>query len=382
MILCDTKLCTGCMSCLNSCQYNAIKTYKDALGRKLPRIDKSKCVGCGLCRKVCHIINRPQLNFPIGVYAARSNNEADKYSSSGGLATVIARHILDLGGIVFGVGFEKSQVKYLRIDKIEDLEKIRGSKYVESEVGDIYKTVKVDLCNKRIVLFIGTPCCVAGLRGYLNKEYENLVTVDLICHGTPPQDYLIEHVNKMANQWDEISFRGRYEFLFTVYQDKKVIKQKGYLEDEYFCAFFKNLIFRENCYRCIYARPDRCSDITLGDFWGIDKETLSENYDGRISLVLLNTIKGEQLFVNLNDIKFEKRSFEEAMNPQQTNLRHPSQKPKGRELFETYYPQKGLEKAIYMTELSKILKKQRIRGWIKKTLIGRLAVKIKNRKET
>lgn len=379
MQLCSKEQCTGCLACKNSCPQNAINIKTDELEKIYTVIDSRKCVECGICRTVCHIINPPVLKKPTDAYAAWSKNTQDKYSSSGGMAATLSRYIINCSGVVYGAGFLDGRVKYLRISEAKDFELLRGSKYVESDMDGVYSKIKKDLIQKIYVLFIGIPCHVAGLKSFLQKDYPNLFTVDLICHGVPPQKYLTDHVDKLTKNWDRVTFRGKYDFVLTVYQNNRIRVQKTFLEDEYFCAFFKNLIFRENCYICPYAKIERCSDITIGDFWGLDRSTLKTNYEGRISLALTNSIKGEKLFSSIQDtVFFEKRSIEEAANQQQTNLIHPSEKSNDREVFEREYVSRGFEKAIMLTSLSALIRKQKIRGTLKRTKIGKMIQRLKS----
>ncbi len=380
MQLCGKEQCTGCLACKNSCPKKAIHIQTDKLDRFYTVIDSEKCVECGICRAVCHIINPPTLKRPTDVYAAWSKNILDKYSSSGGIAAVLSRYIINQSGVVYGTGYLDGRVKYIRINKVEDFELLRGSKYVESDIDGVYLKVKKDLIKKINVLFIGTPCHIAGLKSFLQKDYQNLLTVDLICHGVPPQKYLVDHVNKLTKNWDAVAFRGKYDYVFTVYQKSRILVQKAFLEDEYFCAFYKNLIFRENCYICPYAKIARCADITIGDFWGLDRNTLKIPYDGRISVVLTNSAKGKQMLFSVkDDIICEKRSIEEAANQQQTNLNHPSEKTNDREIFELEYSIQGFEKSIMMTSLSALIRKQKIRGTLKRTRLGKVLRSVINR---
>ena len=381
MMLCEKKQCTGCFSCKSICSRGAISIQADSMGKRYPVIDQSKCIECGSCIKACHILNPPHLNRPLTAYAAWSKSEKDIYSSSGGIAAIFSRYILKNSGVVYGVGYKHARVSYIRIIKEEDIELLRGSKYVESDIDDTYLQVKNDLKQDNKVLFIGTPCQVAGLRLFLRKQYTNLFLVDLICHGVPPQQYLVEHVNKFRKKWDKVSFRGKFDFIFSVYDKDKIVIQKNFLEDEYFCAFYKCITFRDNCYTCRYSRIERCSDITIGDFWGLDRDSLTMKYDGRVSLILPNTAHGMNLLEMVaDDLNYEERSIDEAVNPQQTNLIHPSEKTDDRVIFEKYYSEKGFDRAVMKTSLSGLIMKQKVRGTLKRTKIGCFLVEIKKRK--
>lgn len=186
--ICCTSDCTGCMACVNVCAHHAISVVQDKEGFDRPQIDESLCVDCGLCAKTCPINHHPLATEPIEIYSGWSSNEAVRInSSSGGAFTEIARPVLEDGGVVFGCTLnDKLQAEHIYVETLEDLENnLRGSKYVQSRIGNTYEQAKDFLRQGRKVLFSGTPCQIAGLRNYLRKDYENLLTVDLICHGVP-----------------------------------------------------------------------------------------------------------------------------------------------------------------------------------------------------
>lgn len=185
--ICEYTACTGCMACMNACHGQAIAIKYDDEGFARPFVLHDKCVDCGLCQKVCPINNLPQKSVPQRVYSGWANNEKiRKMSSSGGAFSCLALPILRKGGVVFGAAMnDKFQVEHIWIEKEQDLHLLQGSKYVQSNIGESYKHVKEFLHKERKVLFCGTPCQVAALRNYLHRDYDNLVTVDLICHGIP-----------------------------------------------------------------------------------------------------------------------------------------------------------------------------------------------------
>lgn len=327
--LCDINNCTSCQACYNACPFDAIRMKKSELSTLIPEVKADKCRECGLCEISCPIINPQELYAPSKAIALYTRDEYDKAScSSGGAATVFTKHVISAGGIVYGTTSLGGLPKFIRVDTEEQIESLKGSKYVYCNPGLIYKSVKKDLVSGLRVLFIGLPCNVAALRGFLKKDYENLITVDLVCHGTPPTEYLIRHLeDKLGNNAqtvNNITFRGKNDYFLTVYDDKcNVIYSKSQYEDEYFQAFMHAVFNKPACYSCQYARQERVSDMTIGDFWGIDKTALN-NYKGKISLALLNTQRGEKLFNQCKqDIEWEERQVNEAIagNPQ---LRHPA----------------------------------------------------------
>ena len=218
----------------------------------------------------------------------------------------------------------------------------------------------------------------------MGKEYENLITVDLICHGTPPMKYLNEHIEKAVKgkKFDSFAFRGKYDYCLAVYSGNKKLYKEYKDNDEYFTAFLKSMILRNNCYKCKYARPERVSDITIGDFWGINRDTLKNKYEGRISLVMPNTEKGDVFFKSCKDmLVYEVRKLDEALNPAQGNLLHPSVSHIKREVFIQNYPKYGFEKAIYMTGIGEEVRKKRIKHKVTRPirLIKKISAKIKRK---
>lgn len=358
--ICKIKDCTGCFACMNICPKDAISISMDILSKTIPKIDDKKCIECGLCKNVCPVNTKQVLNRAEYAYAAWSNNTDDlNKSSSGGVAAVFTRIIIEGGGCAFGASSFERQNRHICVTTIDDAEKLRGSKYVQSNIGLIYREVKQKLDNKISVLFIGTPCQIAGLKGYLAKGYENLLTVDLICHGTPPHKYLEEYLDKKTkSHWEKYSFRegNKWELVSFINSQKNYECISDY--DMYFQSFLTALIYRDNCYTCLYSRTERVSDITIGDFWGIDRASLKEKYKGKISVILPNTDKGRQFWEKVKgNFYYEKRTVEEAANKLQTNLRHPSRKHSERDFFEQNYPIYGFVKTLNKTRFGKHIRK-------------------------
>lgn len=308
----DSLSCTGCAACVNVCPKKCISMNEDAEGFLIPSINTETCVGCGKCESVCKRAGEIDLNpRPKSAIAAYSKDSTIRgSSSSGGVFSELASQILKEGGVVNGVSFDKefSLVQRL-IFLVDDLCRVRGSRYVQSYVGNVYAEIKTLLDSGRKVFFTSTPCQVAGLKGFLGREYENLVTCDFICHGVPSPGYFKKYVEK------KISASGRgdaVDFLFRdlrgwgydpsiVFADGRRLKYFTY-SDEYMLPFLAGLDFRESCYKCRFARPERCADITIGDFWSIkDYSIFTEKYEKGCSLVLLNTEKGKDLFALVRD---------------------------------------------------------------------------------
>ncbi len=257
-------------------------------------------------------------------------------------------------------------MKHIRVDNEKDLHLLQGSKYVHSYIEDTLKLVKNDLEQNRKVLFIGTPCQIAGLKKFLDKEYENLYTIDLVCHGVPPQKYLEEEIKYLTDKKvDKISFRSQEGFVLELYNNNEVIAKKKKDESSYYYGFFNSLYYRENCYECIYAKPERCSDITIGDFWGIDENAkLRDTQNKGLSVVLPITKKGQELFEMCKEkLEIEERPVQEAINGN-TQLRVPSRKPPKYEKIKETYIKKGYKKTSKM-----ILRNVKIKSKLKNNKI-------------
>lgn len=340
MEICESKLCTGCHACYTKCPQNCIEMKENKEGFLYPQIDESKCIGCELCKRVCPVNHPPRFLDNLVTYAAWNKDKKEqRTSSSGGIATGFAKKVIQEGGCVFGAAFESGLVlRHIKAENEEDVERLKGSKYVQSNIGECYQEVMREVKTGRKVLFISTPCQVAGLLKCFNKPYENLITVDIVCHGTPSQKILKKHIldieKKNKGRVDGVKFRGEQGFSLECFYEGKKIYMKSSLEDLFFNGFLKGLFYRESCYNCKYARPERVSDITIGDFWGLGKEIPFE-YDSKdgISCCLVNSEKGKQFIEeNLENIYFVERTCREAVEGNK-QLRFPSHRHKGRTKF-------------------------------------------------
>ncbi|WP_279014195.1 Coenzyme F420 hydrogenase/dehydrogenase, beta subunit C-terminal domain [Thomasclavelia cocleata] len=312
----NKEKCSGCEACVNICPKNCITMIEDKYGFRYPTVNQSQCSNCNLCESVC-----PIKKFNKEVYACYAKNKNEYMSSSsGGAFAVIARKVLTNGGLVCGAAFDENfNVKHMIISNLNDLYKLKGTKYVQSEIGSVYKDIKKYLDKRYQVLFSGTPCEVAGLKKYLKNEYSNLITVDLICHGVPSpkiwQDYLneVKGVNKIKN----VSFRNKKEGISNVYVDiefdnGKILHEK-YSENIYINGFINNLYIRPSCNNCQFKGDMRYSDITLGDFWSIDEfhRGFSQGYG--TSAVVLHTEKGKKMFNTIKqDLVYTGSTLENA----------------------------------------------------------------------
>lgn len=354
------KECTGCLACMNACKTNAITVKINSLGKTIPTINNSKCVDCGACVRVCQLEGNIELNNIKKCYAVTSLNSADKIGyASGGVATEIGRFIVSSEeGVVYGAKFDKDcTLNIVKAQNEKEVIDFAGSKYLQSNVGFSFQEVEKILKEGKTVFYVGTPCQIVGLKKYLSKDYENLYTADLICHGTPPQSYFIQHLSAITNEKpDKIVMRGEKGFRIIMYKDNKEIYKKLSSCDYYYYAFLNALTYRDNCYICKYAQKKRSGDLTLGDFWGIQKSDQFKKYNNKISVVLLNTEKGIRLWEKVrNRFYYEERSIEEA-TAGNIQLNKPSSPHSDRADFERKYVSNGFEAAVKTETIVKNVK--------------------------
>lgn len=308
--------CTGCYACCNVCPAKCIDMLADREGFFYPRADAARCINCGFCQSVCPVMQKTEPANTLCAYAAYNKNDAVRSeSSSGGLFSLIAEVILQKGGVVFGAGFDsRFQVKHGCIETVEELNRFRGSKYVQSRIGGTFQQAKAFLEQGRWVLFSGTPCQIAGLKSYLKKDYARLYCQDIVCHGVPSpgvwQKYLDYRRARAGSVISEINFRKktpgwtRYSVSFTFKNRTEYIC--GHQEDPMMKVFLSNLCLRPSCYHCKFKGENRLSDITLADFWGIRNILPGMDDDKGISLVLIHSRKGRELFESIkNNIAYQ-----------------------------------------------------------------------------
>lgn len=363
--------CRGCFACYNICKICAIKMVEDEFGSIYPKIDKNKCTQCGLCRKVCPVLDVDEkFNKPIKTYAMYNKNiDIRKKSSSGGIATTLYLHFLKNNGIVYGAGNidNNKQIQFQRIENINDLHKIKESKYVHCYINEIFKMVEKDLLDNKEVLFIASPCQISGLKHYLRKDYDKLFLVDIICHGVPNQRLLFDELRKQKIKIDDvykIGFRtekGTYD-IHIIDKNGNNLFQQDASKNCYIRNFLKGDIFRENCYKCDYAKSERISDITIGDFWGLNKNSkIYDDMKNGISVVMPITEKGDILLHKIfENVKYDERTIEEAKK-ENGQLNQPVVGSKSRKKFLKYYPKLGYVKTMKkMRSFKEKLKDNRI----------------------
>lgn len=361
--------CMGCMACYNACPFNAIEIIEDQQGFAIPSINQNKCKECRNCERVCPPLNKYNGRVMTQkTFAAWDIEDSERArSNSGGVATKLAEYAIKNGYVVVGAIIDQDLVVRHRIcETVEELDKLRMSKYVQSEVANVYKIIKQKLKESKKVIFFGTPCQVDAVKRVVGTKYQKLlITVDLICHGVPSPKYLREHLSSFEQNLFNVStyaFRDNNKYSFQVYLkngEKKVIE---YPKDNYLYAFMKNVLDRESCHRCKYSSIYRVADITLGDFWGIKDlktEGVTLEKEKGINAVLINTDKGYQVFKAISSELFvEQRQLEEVVeyNP---FLREIEKSNEDRFLFRKRYSLEGFEHAV---------------RWLRKRYIGHEAV--------
>lgn len=376
----DPSQCCGCTACASICAHDAIMMRPDALGFLYPNVDTGKCVECGLCEKVCAFNENydKSLNLPQPTaYGARHKDMNEVATSRSGAAFIaISDHILENGGVVYGAGYtDHFRVIHKRAETKEQRNEFKGSKYVQSDLIGIFQQIKQDLKEGLTVLFSGTPCQTAGLHSYIgNKLRENLVLMDIVCHGVPSpyiwRDYLAYLEKKHGSKIQQVSFRDKDSLGWAAHKESFEFNNGKKIRTTYTFAFCKHIMFRHSCGACKYTNLKRPSDITIADFWGWQKTDPNINADDKgISLVLCNTEKGQKLFDAIAEhmivipVKLE--------NCLQPNLQHPSNIHPQRMYFEHDYARKGFKyvmkkygnlgleykKKIYLAHIKNIIKK-------------------------
>lgn len=338
------KDCCNCTACMNICPKQAITIKPDEDGFSFPEIDRDLCIECGLCNKVCAFQNVPITgNAPISTYVA-INKDRDVLSSSasGGIFGALASIILEKNGVVFGCAYnDKMEPEHICIDNLLDMKKIQGSKYVQSNINTTYTEAKKYLKNARWVLFTGTPCQIAGLKSYLGKEYSNLITADIICHGVPSADFFKGYIqyleDKLKGKVIDFKFRDKSNGWSlrgkVIYKKQGKILQKTILpvDSYYYSYFLKGDIYRENCYECKYACGSREGDFTMGDYWGVEKAHSEIETKKGVSVLLVNSKKGTMLIDELTkNLDLTESTFEQA-RVQNGQLNSPTAKSVRRE---------------------------------------------------
>lgn len=366
----DSNKCTGCLACFNICPKGAIEIKENEEGFIYPVIDKDKCINCGLCKKVCPVLNSKETKREVLAYACYNKDEKIREnSSSGGMFYLIGKYILDNNGIVFGAKYnDKFLVEHDCIQNEKELKKFMGSKYLQSNIKDNYKKVKEFLKQDKLVLFTGTPCQIEGLYSYLGKDYDNLYTQDIICHGCPSPKVWRKYLNSFNQKIKKINMRnkanGWNDFSMSIEFEQNEFNLSHNI-DKYMYFFLANYSLRKTCYNCSFKKKHRNSDITLADFWGIDNVKPELNDDKGTSLVMINSEKGRKLFNEIKEnIIYEEVDFEKAIS-YNTAMTKSVNMPENRDKFfkdldklnfdKLYKKYKPKEKQV--TKIKRIIKK-------------------------
>lgn len=371
--ICIYNKCTGCFACANICPKGCITLEEDEYGEIHPTVEQDKCIDCKLCQKTCPNNREYNFTFPKHCYAAWiTDDEKRKICASGGIGTEFSEYVIKNGGVIFGSRYDNYLNPIITWTcNLEDLEYFKGSRYVQSRVGeDTYKKVKSFLNKGTFVLYVGTPCQIAGLYGFLKKDYENLVTVDLICHGVSPMTYLKQEVTYLTRKYDlkgvsDIRFRGNdgnnYRLtlwnkarrkLFPRNNYRQKIFDEDFMEDCYLKGFLKGVSLRENCYSCRYARPERISDLTIGDFIGLGTKTPFDFPKSNVSSVTTNSRKGYdfllKVYHNVQDLKLVERDYRERLAYRPSLMEPFKRDERNKEFRELYKRECNFPKAIRM----------------------------------
>lgn len=378
----NKKDCCGCTACVAVCPKTCIALTADHEGFLYPIVDMAICIDCNLCEEVCPVINQGVERRPSATYAAMNNNDEIRMSSSsGGVFSTLAEYTIAKKGVVFGVGFNDIwEVEHQFTDKLSELRFFRGSKYVQSKLGNSYSKVKEFLKTGRQVLFSGTPCQVDGLKRYLRREYENLTTVDFICHGVPSpkvfRKYLVEEslINKFKfTDISAIKFRDKREgwrkFSLTIEDiHGDTLSSNNLLENRFLQGFLKDIYLRPSCHACPSKSFKSGSDFTIADYWGIENFSPQFDDDKGVSLIFLTSKKALDIFRTL-DLNCIVSNYEDAIKY------NPSAKisvpvPKGRPSFFKKIDKKALIPLIdkYIKDDLFLILKAKLKQYVKKII--------------
>lgn len=376
MEICDKDKCTGCFACVNICPVKCISMKEDEYGELHPMIDESKCRHCNACIKGCPNNNELDFRYPINCYASWITNDQKRcICASGGIGTIMSEYtIYHKHGMVYGTQYDENMEPHtVGGNTAYDIEKFKGSKYVQSIVDDAYVKIRRNLENGIFVLYIGTPCQIAGLKTFLKRDYDKLVTVDLICHGVCPTTYLNQEIAYLKQKYKfkslkDIRFRGNdnNNFCLSLWNKQKLLFKKANYCDFYLGGFLMGVSLRENCYTCKYARPERISDITIGDFIGLGQKEPFQYPEKNVSSVFINTRKGEAFYGEVSCAMSElvniKREYAERLE-YAPSLKEPFRRDPQNHEFRNEYAKHGFPIAIRKTIGKRVNKARREYLW-------------------
>lgn len=358
----DKKTCCGCTACMHICPVKCIEMREDEEGFLYPLVDKRKCISCHKCENVCPVENLRNDNTDTKTFVGYNKNEEIRSkSSSGGIFSLLAEWILSQDGVIFGAAFDENfEVCHVAAENEEELSKLRGSKYVQSRLDDTYPLVKQYLEGNRKVLFTGTACQIAGLKKFLNKDYESLYTADVLCHGVPSPKIWKMYIENKKKEYnasiEKIDFRSKksgwknYSFDMEFSDNQRYTVQFG--KDKYMQMFLGNIDLRPSCHDCRFKGIPRMSDMTVGDSWGVENYMPDMDDDRGTSIILVHSPKGIKMLDRVREsLNVREASLDKALpitfDSRKSVRMHPNRKK-----FFT-----GVEKGESMDVLSGYLKK-------------------------
>ena len=358
MTLCEKTICTGCSACAAACPQGCISMARDEEGFLRPQIDRALCIECGMCERSCPVLHVPAVGQESAAFAAKAAQEDIlRQSTSGGIFTLLCRWVLERGGAVFGAAYEEDHsVAHRKIDSEEELPRLRFAKYTQSVMGNTFAQVRQELEDGRHVLFSGTPCQAAGLKTYLGRPYEKLVLVDVICHGVPSPE-VWAHYMRYRGETDaagelpaKINMRSKctgwpsYSVEFS-YENGAVYRALNH-EDPFMRGFVRDLYLRPSCHDCRFKGASRCSDFTLGDYWGVWSQLPTYDDQRGTSLVLVHSAKGRGIWAEIcGDARWQQVVLPDCLAENPAAVRSP-EVPENRDAFWARYRSEDFSRLI------------------------------------
>ena len=346
----EERNCCGCAACAAACPVGCITMAPGTLGAVFPQVDTEKCISCNKCEAVCPMLHAEEAKRPQScntVYAAYAKDPAIRNGgSSGGMFGTIAGHLLSKGHRIYGAGFdEELQLRCMHADTLAELAPLLKSKYLQSDLSEAYPLIKEDLHQGKQVLFVSTPCQVAALKRYLGKDYDNLLTVDFLCHGVPSQELFDKcktyEEEKLGGKIRNFQFRAKIPHGATPHYFTRIFEKNGKVKTEtkpyfrsVFYAFFQQYIsLRESCYNCTFAEEQRVSDMTIADFHAIEKYVPDINRFQGVSTVMVHTEKGHTLWQEVQDKLWYQLFSLDQLKADRVLFAEKTQRPAGRDRF-------------------------------------------------
>lgn len=383
--------CTGCGACVQRCPKQCISWATKEFDFRYPRVDEATCINCGLCEKVCPIDKELKAPTAQKAYAAvHKDSSVLEKSTSGGAFTALADTIFSQGGVVYGAAMlNDMQVKHIRTENRTAFAELRSSKYLQSDTGTTYQMVEQDLNQGKVVLYSGTPCQVDGLKCFLRKEYENLYTADIVCHGVGSQAYFDRYMEFAKERYGKIKalrFRskeyagwscgGGVVVVGTSNSEKKIPYRD--FDNYYYSYFLSGDIYRKCCYSCKYANTKRVGDFSLGDYWGVEALNLPLQTENGCSLLLVNNDRAKKLLETVVDLDKVETTIEQAAHCNK-QLNEPSRLPESRQKrIEEYVSMSGrqIQKVYLRTHRRTVVK-----GKIKALMPYKLKLLIRSKRK-